>query len=68
MKIYNLHIIKTQDTKEISDNTHFYKEEIGHFSTLENVKNAILSQIDEIKKDRELYQNISDILLQTCTK
>jgi len=55
MKIYHLHIIKTEDTKKITDKTVFYKEEHGYYSCLENVKLAICGHIIEIEEDFDEY-------------
>lgn len=55
MKIYHLHIIRTEDTKKITDKTVFYKEIHGYYSTLENVKNAICGYVIEIEKDFDEY-------------
>lgn len=54
-QIYHLHITVTEDTKEITDKTYFHVTEYGYHSTLENVKNVIINQMNEIKKDMEKY-------------
>jgi len=55
MKIYNLHIIVTEDTPELTDKNRLHKYEYGYYTSLENVKETIIDKMKEIEADMEEF-------------
>ena len=51
MKIYHLHIISTEDTPHINEQTVLYKNDCGYFSSLKNAKAGILKELKTIESD-----------------